>query len=382
MSIDLARAYAGLFDPFRLRIAREFKGLRKTELAKRIGVTPAALTQYESGASKPSPATLVKLAFTLGQSIEFFAQDGRRQKLSDHGRAFFRSLRSTRQLDRDRAEARAFLASEVVDGLRRHVKLPVLNIPESLHVGEDATQEAIERRAEQLREYWGMAPGPVPNMVRLLEANGVIVTRCSIECAGVDAFSRWFRPGPLVVLNSDREHVDRLRFDAAHELGHLVLHAEVEPGNAILEKQAHMFAAAFLMPRAIICEQLPMRFDMAAFGRLKQMWGVSVAALLRRARDLGRLSDATYRRAVITMSQMGEHTNERSFPIHGGAERSILLSKAVEILQAKGYTLADLARDTRLPETFVMETVHDDEGDSRPVVPLSPFDDTSSSSMI
>jgi Zn-dependent peptidase ImmA (M78 family)/DNA-binding XRE family transcriptional regulator len=368
MNTDLARAYAGLFDPFRLKIAREFVGLRKTELAKRIGVTPAALTQYESGSAKPSAATLVKLSFALGQSVEFFAEDGRRQKLSDHGRAFFRSLRSTRQLERDKAEARAFLASEVVDGLRLRVKFPALNIPENLHIGEGATREAIEKRAEQLRAFWKMAPGPVPNMIRLLEANGVIVTRCSIDCSDVDAFSRWFRPGPMVVLNSDKEALDRLRFNAAHELGHLVLHAEVEPGNRILEEQAHMFAAAFLMPRTLIRQYLPTRLDLAAFGHLKQVWGVSVSALIRRARDLGCMSEATYRRAMITLSQLGERTNEKSFPLPGH-ENAVLLGKAVDVLAAQGYSTKDLARDTRLQESFILETVRD-ISDMRPLISL------------
>jgi Zn-dependent peptidase ImmA (M78 family)/DNA-binding XRE family transcriptional regulator len=370
MSITTARAYVGLFDPFRLTIARQLKGLKKTDLAKRIGVTPAAITQYENGASggsKPSPAMLVQLALTLGQSIEFFAQDGRRSSSVNHGHAFFRSLRSTKQSDRDKAEARTFLASEVVEELRRRVKFPDLNIPENLHVGEDADRELIEFRAEQLRTYWKMAPGPVPNVVRLLEANGIVVIRCDSECREVDAFSRRFGKQPLVVLTADKA-LDRLRFDAAHELGHLVLHIEEEPGNRILEEQAHMFAAAFLMPQALIKNDLPNRLDWSIFRRLKEIWGVSVQALLRRAKDLGRMSEATYRRAMITLSQMNERTNERSFPLNG-TEHAILLRKAVEVLESKGFTIQDLARETKLQEAFVRETVYDQD-DTLPVLAL------------
>jgi len=367
MSVDLARAYAGLFDRFRLTVAREFAALTKTELAARIGVTPAALTQYESGNSRPSAATLVKLSLTLGQSIEFFAADGQRDRLTDHGRAFFRSLRSTRQLDRSRAEARAFFVSEVADCLIRRVKLPELTLPKDLHIGDDTSQETIERRAEALRSHWGLSGSPIPNMVRLLEVHGIIVTRCTVECAGVDAFSRWFRPGPIVVLNSTKS-LDRLRFDAAHELAHLLLHADVEPGNKVLEDQAHAFAAAFLMPRSVIREQLPQRFDPFRYGHLKRIWGVSVQALLRRARDLRRMSDATYRRAMITLSQMNERTNERSFPLPG-TERAVLLRKALEALEPQSYTIHDLAAEARLTESFVRETVFDDE-EARPTIRL------------
>ena len=368
MSVERARIYATLFDPFRLKIAREAAGLRKTELAKRIGMTPAALTQYENGTSKPSAATLAKLSLTLGQSTEFFAQDIRRPGFRVHGTAFFRSLRSTRQIQRDKAQARAFLVSEVVDEIRRHVRLPALNIPDFLHVTESDTQDVIEGRAEALRSYWNMEPGPVPNMVRLLEANGVIVVHCSIDCQDVDAFSRWFGDWPLVVLNSDKRHLDRLRFDAAHELGHLVMHADPEQGNGVLEAQAHTFAAAFLMPRDVIASQLPTRLLWPIFRKLKKIWGVSVAALLRRARDLGRLTDATYRRAMIAMSKMNQRTDESLFPLDW-SEDSVVLRMALDVLSAKGYTTADLARETRLSEAFVRESVFD-EGDDRPFLEL------------
>jgi Zn-dependent peptidase ImmA (M78 family) len=119
----------------------------------------------------------------------------------------------------------------------------------------------------------------------------------------VDAFSRRFGKQPLVVLTADKT-LDRQRFDAAHELGHLVLHIEEEAGNRILEEQAHMFAAAFLMPQALIKNDLPSRLEWSVFRSLKEIWGVSVQALLRRAKDLDRMSEATYRRAMITLSRM------------------------------------------------------------------------------
>jgi Zn-dependent peptidase ImmA (M78 family)/transcriptional regulator with XRE-family HTH domain len=370
VNVDQARAYAPLFDPFRLKIARELRGLKKTELAKRIGMTAAAITQYETGATKPSAAALLKLSFALGQSVEFFAQDGRRATSHDHGVAFFRSLRSTRQAQRDKAQAHAFLVSEIVEELCRRVKLPKLNIPEDLHVSESDTRDLIEENAEALRAFWNMEAGPVPNMVRLLEANGIIVVHCMIDCREVDAFSRWFKDRPLVVLGAGDDRVDRRRFDAAHELGHIVMHADPEPGNGTLETQAHMFAAAFLMPRAVIRNQLPTRLLWPIFRQLKRTWGVSVQALLRRALDLGRMTEATYRRAMMTLAKLNQRKNETAFPLEG-TEPSVLLRMAVEVLEAKGYTIHDLARDTRLQEPFVREAVYADV-DARPTVELSP----------
>ena len=257
------------------------------------------------------------------------------------------SLRSTRQIQRDKAQARAFLMSEIVDVLRRKVKMPLLNLPDDLHVSESDVREAIEERAETLRAFWQMASGPVPNMVRLLEANGIIVVRCASDCREVDAFSRWYGGVPLIVLNYDKP-LDRTRFDAAHELAHIVIHADPEAGNGILEGQAHMFAAAFLMPADDIRTHLPKRLLWPVFRQLKRVWGVSVSALLRRAFDLKCLTEATYRRAMMTLAKLGQRTNESAFPLEG-VEPAVLLRMAVEVLEAKGYTVQDLARDTRLP---------------------------------
>lgn len=64
------------------------------------------------------------------------------------------------------------------------------------------------------------------------------------------------------------------RFDAAHELGHLVLHPDTEPGSKIVEQQAHAFASEFLMPAAEITHQLPRRIDWPTLHDLKQHWGL------------------------------------------------------------------------------------------------------------
>ncbi|SRR5665213_127785 len=364
-SIDGARPYVSAFAPFRLTLARHYRGMRKVDLARHLNVTPSAVTQLESGASRPKASTLAQISLSLGFPPAFFAADGRRRRLDDHGRAFFRSLRSTRQLDRDQAEAQAFFASEILDTIERHVRLPASDLPTTLYAPEEATLQDIEQRAIRLRDLWSVPAGPTASMVRLLEAHGVVVTRCVIEADEVHAFSRWFAHRPLVVLSADRNDLPRLRFDAAHELGHLVLHAEVEPGNRILEQQAHRFAAAFLMPKDEIAGQLPPTFRLDEYGHLKEVWGVSMQALLYRARDLRRMTDATFRRAMIRLSALGRRKNE-PYPLYGH-EPSALWPRAKEILATRGVGVDAVAHDARLPLDFVSR-VFEDDYDERPAL--------------
>jgi hypothetical protein len=141
------------------------------------------------------------------------------------------------------------------------------------------------------------------------------------------------------------------------------MHAEVEAANRILEQQADRFASSFLMPRHLIYDQLPTRLNFMQFYEVKKTWGVSIGALLFRARELGRISEATYRRGVMIMNAQGQRKNESDFPLPPGGEKASLFPRAMEIMANKGYTLQSLAKEARLPESLVRNVIagHEDE---------------------
>jgi Zn-dependent peptidase ImmA (M78 family) len=145
----------------------------------------------------------------------------------------------------------------------------------------------------------------VKSVVEVLEKRGVIVIRLPLDTADVDAFSLPFRDRPVVVLGSDKSDRARSRFDAAHELAHIVLHADRVWGVTEVERQANEFAAAFLMPAADIENELPQKPDWDAFFALKVKWQVSLAALLMRARRLDRLTEGQYISAIKQASARG-----------------------------------------------------------------------------
>jgi Zn-dependent peptidase ImmA (M78 family)/transcriptional regulator with XRE-family HTH domain len=359
-----ARAAATLFDPRRLQLAREAAGLRKVALAELVGISAAAISQFEHGATRPSPATLARLALALDMPVEFFEARQDETPVSPVASAFFRSLRSTTQLSRSCACARATLVWEIADVLEAHVHLPDVRLPDNLTVDEDANREILESAAGAARNHMGVEHGPVPHVVRLMEAHGVLVSRLRTEDRRVSAFSQWVSGRPLVVLGADSDDAGRSRFDAAHELGHLVLHAEPEAGNAILERQADRFAAAFLLPDKQIGGLLPHTFDLRALLALKRTWGVSIAALMYRARELGRMSDSAYRRGVVWMSQEYGRRNEPGDL--GEPERPLMLRRAAE-LAFTANPVAALAAAARLRPALIRELL-DTRDSQRPAL--------------
>ena len=329
------RAAQLLFHGERLGLARRWRGLTKRELAASIGVTPAAISQYEASQSRPRADTLGKLALALRLPPAFF---GRRPGVSRlvEEEWHFRSLRATRKRDRDRVLAHTAVLANLIELLERYVELPEVDLPE--HEADQITSETIERAAAAARTTWKLGDGPIENMVGLLEGRGCIVTSLAAGTQDLDAFSGWVGTQPFVVLANDKDNAERSRFDAAHELGHLLLHHDVNAGSRSAELQAHAFASAFLMPREVLAAELPSRVDFSIYFELKVRWRVNVAALLYRARQVGRLSEPSFRRAMTEMSANGWRKRE---PLGGERERPTVVADALDLL----WTSRGLSRD-------------------------------------
>ena len=334
-----------LFDCERLTLARRLRGLRKNQLAQAVGTTPKAIGRFEAGVQRPEEPTIRRLAIALGVPVAFF-QAGRSPVSMDG--AHFRSLRSTSQIERDQALAYGRIATDVVAVLEDLVDFPEVDLPEYPVPPDEIAGSGPVEAARLARKALMDRPGKVPHVVRLLEAHGVIVLVLPEAAERVDAFSAGIHPRPMVFFNPAKGDYWRNRFDAAHELGHLVMHADAEPGEKVVEDQAHRFAAEFLMPAEEICGELPAKPDWERLGELKEAWGVSMAALLYRARTLGIMTETSYRNAMSTMSARGWRRQEpgAARPL----EQPTMLTRAIEIVGLAGTGrdgVADRARVTR-----------------------------------
>jgi Zn-dependent peptidase ImmA (M78 family)/transcriptional regulator with XRE-family HTH domain len=326
----------------RLRLARLRAGLTLRELGERTDLTHAAISQFENERSRPSGAVVAKLAIATGVPRRFLFFTQREVSASGQESTHFRSLRSTSKQARGQAWAQSELVLDLAAALDRHVHLPDVNLP-ALPITADATRRDIAAAADELRAAWSLEDGPVGHLVRHMESHGILVARLPVADRGIDAFSHYQSDRPVVVLGGSKGDAARSRFDAAHELGHLVGHPDADPGGAH-EQQANSFAAELLMPEAMITEELPRRFDLHTYARLKHRWGVSIAALLYRAKTLAVISETSYRRSVITMSQRYGRVQE-PFPLDD-SEQPALLATAINMA---ADTLESIADEMGLP---------------------------------
>jgi len=344
-------AVARVFDAARLTQARHLAGKTKKEIAEAIGVTPAAVGQYESGMTKPRPDLIPLLAQTLEVPVTFFLS-GRPHARLDASGAHFRSLRSARAWQRDKAVAHVKQVWELTLALEKRVQLPPVDLPGfaggEMHSGVEPPRSPVEA-ARALRAHWGLGTGPISHLVRHLEARGIVVDAPPGDQADreVDAFSiSYLRP--IMVLTANRtDDVYRYRFTAAHELGHLVLHGDTAPGDTQHEREADAFAAEFLTPRDSVVPELPVRVDLRRLAELQRVWGVSVDSLLYRCREVGLLSDQAAARAWRNLAQLrGQPGFVAESVSRYPGEQPVMLRQAFELAAAQAdLTVPALAHE-------------------------------------
>jgi Zn-dependent peptidase ImmA (M78 family) len=336
-------------------------------------ITAAGLSQIESGKVRPLASTLDDLASALDVPVEFFYAQWSAGLPDDRDQTiFFRDLRVTPAGERRRALALAMLLSDLVEAIEHYVRLPPLRLPQ-YPISTHAHRDEIEAVAEKVRRELELGTGPVRHSIREVERQGVAVARLTMGHRQIDAFSVPLARRPIVLLANDKENYVRSRLDVAHELGHLVIHRDRTERDPSIEQQAHAFAASFLFPAFIAVDELPRRLDGGGWARLaelKRRWGMSMAALIRRARDLRLLSQDEYRNGMKYMSARGWRRQEPGDRELGPAESPLLLERALRRIKVE-HNLGpeELIAEAHLPERDTMELVEATK-DPRPIIEL------------
>ena len=324
------------FNGERLRKARLYRGLTITELAEKIDVSKQAVSQYENGMHPPENDKMFSIISALGFPYEYFFQTDLINIQT--GTTYFRSLLSTNKKERLEQVIRLEHLISIYKVISKYVEFPNLDIPEF-----DVESKSIEDIATSLRDYWKLGSLPIDDMVHLLEKTGVVVTTYETRTENIDAFSQLTKVNSedkyLVVLSSNKNSAVRTQFDAAHELGHIILHTWSEDIEALpkeefkeRERQANDFAAAFLLPMDAFIKDLGIyNNNLDHYVRLKRKWKVSISAMIVRAYHLDVISDNQYQYLMRQVSKNGWRIKEPYDDILA-IKKPSLLNKAIDLL--------------------------------------------------
>ena len=357
------------FDGARLRQARQARGLFGTDLARMVGVKSQTISAYEKGKGSPSPQVMQALADQLGFPVAFFTRPA---LVDDVAPIFWRASNTATRVAQARAEARLDWLRDVVRYLAQFLDFPSPNVPSPALPPDFRAlgKEEIEGAARFCRELWGLSDGPLSGVIGEMEMNGIITAQIEVCADKLDAFSQWPHDDtPYALLAVDKVSGARRAFDAAHELGHLVMHRGVDRKRVsstadwkILENQAHRFASAFLMPEASFRREV-WAPSLDTFAALKPRWRVSVQAMLMRCRDLGMLGADQFEFLYRELSRRGwrkREPHDDTLPVEGpslvpGGIRMLVeasVRRPDQILAELALPAADLEELTDMPRGF------------------------------
>lgn len=315
----------------RIKQVRELCGFTQIELAKLVDRDQSFIAQIEGGLKEPPEQLIKVVAFKTGFPPNFFKLDPAPE--FPFGSLVMRAHASLTRREKLRAYRYAQLAFEVAEKLqgvsRIAVDLPRVDI------------EPIEA-ARVMRSHFGLSPDrPVGNLLNVIEKMGVLIVLVPLKLPNLDAFSLWAgnnRETPVIAASASQPG-DRLRFSISHELWHLISQPRGKPLD--IEKQANIFAAEFLMPRAGIGQEITTPVTLTSVAELKSRWGVAMQAIIRRAVDLNVITERQYHYLMQQMSARGWRITE---PVEIPKERPTALARMIE--KASGPVMS-------LPSAFI-----------------------------
>jgi Zn-dependent peptidase ImmA (M78 family)/transcriptional regulator with XRE-family HTH domain len=369
------------FRGLRLKEARLALGLSKKALADMVGITGYAIARYEDGLDNPKSEKLDAIASKLNFPVEFFSRPEWREEI-DH--VFWRSRTTETKFAREMTEQRMRWACEIFDFLEQEVDFPQYAPPDT-RTQQDfrlLTPDAIERAAVDTRHFFGFPDlSPIPDVTLALENTGIPVINLEIESDKQDGFcfSSKMLNRMFAGINIYNVSAARARFDAAHELGHIILHRHMSPqqsrdplAHKIIEQQAHHFAGAFLFPkRAFMSEAGDVSLDY--FCALKKKWGISIGAMIFRAFNLGLIDEQEKKVLFQKMGRRkwrGPLQEPFDNPIEMPMERPRMLRRGIEaVIDGGVFGRPTLRSALPLPKREIEQIAALDETylDDRPV---------------
>jgi len=323
-----------------LVLARRARGMTQGALAKATGVSQSKISKIESGNKVLVDDDVAKFAVALSYPPEFFERSGRQygQGTVCHHRK--RQSVGSEKLKQIHAcmNVMRMATSDLLNGVE-------INAANSFPLMEVEDYGSPEKIAQLARNTWQLPLGPIKSMIEVVEGAGGVVVPCDFGTDKLDAISQRPEASPPFFFVSTTAPGDRLRFNLAHELGHIIMHSAPAPGQ---EDEANAFAAEFLMPAKEIQPQLR-KLDMAKLADLKRHWKVSMQALIYRARTLGTITERQQRSWFMRFGQLGYRKTE---PVEIPREEPTLIRRVVDFHRHEhGYSDAELSRAARLYES-------------------------------
>lgn len=306
--MNVIQLQKGSFNKDKLLFLREINGYTLSEVADGIGKKQPFISQLEHDKSKPSFNTILDLASFFGVKHTFFLNND--SLLDSEGAVFYRKKMAVPKKKWRQSERKNIFYAYFENKISDLLNLPRFVMPDYAHTNkkfELISYEDIELIANRVREHFDLGNGPISNMTLLVEKLGIRIHFVDFSSQEIDALTEKIRDNYYIAINKERTASVRIRYNIAHELGHILLHSGY-PTETVqnvnnhkrIEAEAQYFAGALLMPEEGLA--LDMAYNNMEFLKeLKLHWKVSLQALIYRGKEIGLIPEhqALYLRQTI-----------------------------------------------------------------------------------
>jgi len=284
----------------RLVVARKMAGLSLQGLADRLdgAIGRQALHKYEQNAALPNSRVLIALSKALNVPVDFFFTEPEVSVVLEHV-----DYRKKSAMSKTHQTA---IEEQCTEALNRYLTLELAMqdqkaVEDFMFEKTVRTPEDADEAADQLRRDWDLGDNPIPNVVAMLEDKGYKVIELETD-AKFDGLKAHAGAARVIGLNKNINDTCRKRFTALHELAHHVLLFPSEMPEREKERLCHCFAGAVLYPQAQALEAMHherFHFYLPELVILKEYWGISIAAIFARAKNLGIISEHVHTKLMI-----------------------------------------------------------------------------------
>ena len=320
-------------NPNMIMLARESRGLTQKEVAELLKITQGYMSKMENGLSIITEKLLDDIVRILRYPMRFFFDES---QIYPPDVAFYRKYKSLSKKSQEKICALANVTRLNIEKMLRPVEIDHKSIP-NCDLEEYGTPEQVARA---LREFWSLPRGPILNLTKVIEDAAIVVKFHQVETNAFSGMNMPIGRNYYLIFMNARMPWDRIRWTEAHELGHILMHRLPNP---YMEEQADRFAAEFLMPADMIRPELS-DVCLEKLASLKPRWRVSIAALLKRALTLKKITERQYRYCWMQMGKLGWRLREPP-ELEPPAEPTFILEELIKIhMQDLHYTLDELSK--------------------------------------
>lgn len=327
----------------RLVNARKIRGFSQRELCARLEgqISSNAIAKYETGKMLPSSQNLIAIAEALGFDVDYF----------------FRPFTVNIDLNSFEFRKRSSLPAKKETAIKESIALSIEKYVEietithdgahfelnysDIKIGTDNDARSLGAR---FRQDLNLGIDCISTPIDVLETNGVKVIEIDSDPKFDGSCVRNLGL-PVIVLNKNLTS-ERRRLTLFHELAHLILAFEE---GADVERLCNVFANEVLLPSAVLKSLLGEHRKNISWKELKMIqegFGISVEAILVKAKQIGIISESTHRSLCIDMNSNAElkrRVQESAYPkevsfrferlvFKALADNMITISKAASLL--------------------------------------------------